>query len=346
MLPFPLNWKIELILHFQMKEEQEIYIADPFVIQIHLNKKCSLRCSYCYLRGVKEDYLNFEHLKFFLTSFNLLAKKHKFSLHINLTGGDLFFHPEIDELCQYIYQSPSIKRISLMVNTLWHKDAYKIVLALKDKLDVIQVNIDVISSRIDDVRFLKENNIKTVIKIMLARNNDTERQIKIARELQKINPEILISIDRFCPQSVDEYKQMLSHMELFDFIKKLKKEFSLFITDDPLVESILRPKKVKTFGTDQESAMYGCIIPSGGLAVFPSGKIKLCARIPQFETNLNIKNFNLIRYIQTFGYISSLVKEKCIGCNFIELCNGGCVATSYNLTKNFTRDAQCMKNIF
>lgn len=120
----------------------------------------------------------------------------------------------------------------------------------------------------------------------------------------------------------------------------------MFITDDPLVESILRPKKVKTFGTDQESAMYGCIIPSGGLAVFPSGKIKLCARIPQFETNLNIKNFNLIRYIQTFGYISSLVKEKCIGCNFIELCNGGCVATSYNLTKNFTRDAQCMKNIF
>ena len=197
-----------------------------------------------------------------------MVKKHKFSLHINLTGGDLFFHPEIDELCQYIYQSPSIKRISLMVNTLWHKDAYKIVLALKDKLDVIQVNIDVISSRIDDVRFLKENNIKTVIKIMLSRNNDTERQIKIARELQKINPEILISIDRFCPQSVDEYKQMLSRMELFDFIKKLKKEFSLFITDDPLVESILRPKKVKTFGIDQESAMYGCIIPSGGLAVF------------------------------------------------------------------------------
>ena len=107
-------------------------------------------------------------------------------MHINLTGGDLFFHPEIDELCQYIYQSPSIKRISLMVNTLWHKDAYKIVLALKDKLDVIQVNIDVISSRIDDVRFLKENNIKTVIKIMLSRNNDTERQIKIARELQKL----------------------------------------------------------------------------------------------------------------------------------------------------------------
>lgn len=324
-----------------MKEEQKICIADPFVIQIHLNKKCSLRCPYCYLRGAKDGYLNIEHLKKFLTSFDLLAKKHKFNLHINLTGGDLFFHPEIEQICRYVYQYPSIERISLLVNTLWHKNAHKIILALKDKLDVIQVNVDVISSRIDDIKFLKENNIKTVTKIMLARNNDIERQIKNARKLQKSNPEILISVDRFCPQSVDEYKYVLNHNELVDVIKKLKTEFLLFITDDPLVESLTNKK-----ANISSSGMYGCIIPSGGLALFPDGKIKLCARIPKFETNFNIKNFNLLRYIQKFKYINGIIKEKCTNCNFVKLCNGGCVATSYNLTKRFTRDAQCVKNFF
>lgn len=324
-----------------MEEEQKICIADPFVIQIHLIKKCSLRCSYCYLRSAKDDYLNIEHLKKFLTSFSLLAKKYKFNLHINLTGGDLFFHPEIEQICRYVYRCSSVERISLLINTLWHKDAHKIILALKNKLDVIQVNIDVISSRIDDVKFLKENNIKTVAKIMLARNNNIERQIKNARKLQKSNPEILISVDRFCPQSIDEYKYVLNHQELIDVIKKLKKEFLLFITDDPLVES-LTSKKANILN----GGMYGCIIPCGGLAVFPDGKIKLCARISQFETNFNIKNFNLLKYIQTFEHINDIIKEKCTNCNFVKLCNGGCVATSYNLTKKFTRDAQCVKNIF
>ncbi|MEK9147489.1 MAG: SPASM domain-containing protein [Patescibacteria group bacterium] len=325
-----------------MNKVQEIYIANPFVVQIHLNKKCFLGCSYCYLRNIKDSYINTEHVKKFLANLNLLAKRHKFNLHINLTGGDLFFHPKIDQICQDIYHIPSVGSISLMVNTLWHKKAYKIVLALKDKLDAIQVNIDVISSRIDDVKFLKENNIKTVVKVMLAKNNDMNQQVEIAKKIQEINPGILVGVDRFCPQSAGDRKYMLSRQELVKAIKRLKKEFFLFITDDPLVESIIN-KPSDIVDIDQ-NVMRGCIIPNGGLAIFPDGKIKLCARIPQFETGFNIKNFNLIKYIQTFKHVSGMVKEKCAGCNFIQLCNGGCVATSYSLIDNFTRDAQCMKN--
>lgn len=328
-----------------MEEEQKICIANPFIVQIHLNKKCSLKCSYCYLRGVGDDYLSFTDLNFFLNSFNPFFKKHKLFLAVSIVGGDLFFHPDVYKICQYVYKKESVKHISLLVNTLWHKDAYKIILMLKNKLDAVQVNTDVIESRVEDIKFLKDNNVKTIVKIMLAKNNDTERQVKIAKRLRKINPKILVSVDRFCAQSESEYKNVLSRKELFDVIEKLKKEFSLFITDDPLVKSFLA-KKARHVNDNQCNAMQGCIIPSGGLAVFPSGDIKLCARIPQFETDFNIKNFNLIKYIQRFRYVKNEIKKNCSGCNFEELCDGGCVATSYNLAKKFTNDAQCVKNHF
>ena len=325
-----------------MSKAQEIYIANPFVVQIHLNKRCSLACSYCYLRNVKGGYINTEYVKKFLTKLGLFAQKHNFKIHINLTGGDLFFHPKIEQICQDIYQNASIKSISLLVNTLWYKKAYKIVLMLKNKLDAIQVNIDLISSRIDDIKFLKKNNIKTIVKIMLAKNNDIERQIKIAKGLQKVNPEIVVSVDRFCPQSASDYGYMLNCQELIKKIEMLKRDFSLFITDDPLVESIIN--KTSDIINDDQNIMRGCIIPNGGLAIFPDGKIKLCARIPQFETGFNIKNFDLIKYIQTFDYISNTINKKCAGCNLVQLCDGGCVATSYSLNNNFSRDAQCVKN--
>lgn len=105
-------------------------------------------------------------------------------------------------------------------------------------------------------------------------------------------------------------------------------------------------KKTSCVDDNQWDEMRGCIIPNGGLAVFPSGDIKLCARIPQFETGFNIKNFNLIKYIQGFRYIKNEIKKNCSGCNFEELCDGGCVATSYNVAKKITNDAQCMKNHF
>lgn len=321
---------------------KEVYIADPFVIQAHLNKKCSLKCSYCYLRDIRDSYLDFADLKKFLDSFDVLVEKHKLALAVSLVGGDLFFHPKVYQICQYVYEKESVKHVSLLVNTLWHKDAYKIILMLRSKLDAVQVNIDVIGSRIEDISFLKENKVKTIVKIMLAKNNDMERQIKIAKRLQKINPKILVSVDRFCPQSVGDYKNVLNQKELLNILKKLKKEFSLFITDDPLVESIIN-KPSDVVETDQ-NVMRGCIIPNGGLAVFPDGKIKLCARIPQFETEFNIKNFNLIKYIQAFKYIKNEILQNCLGCNFIELCAGGCFATSYNLVKKFANDVQCMKS--
>lgn len=162
---------------------KEICIANPFVVQVHLNKKCSLKCSYCYLRGVRDDYLSFTNLKKFLNSFKSFFKNNKLVLAVSIVGGDLFFHPDVYKICQYVFKKESVKHVSLLVNTLWHKDAYKIILMLKSKLDAVQVNIDMIESRVEDIKFLKDNNVKTIIKIMLAKNNDIKRQIKIAKYL-------------------------------------------------------------------------------------------------------------------------------------------------------------------
>ena len=129
--------------------------------------------------------------------------------------------------------------------------------------------------------------------------------------------------------------------KLIIIIKKLKSEFPFLITDDPLVTTILNSTIIKT---DKKEYIQGCIIPNGGIAIYPDINIKLCSRISNFDTTFNLKNFDLVKYIKKFNYINKIKIKKCSNCKFFSICQVGCLATSYIKNKKYSKDIQCIRN--
>jgi MoaA/NifB/PqqE/SkfB family radical SAM enzyme len=86
---------------YGQKMMETVTIGDPFVVQINLTTRCTLRCPYCYLRNTKVSSIDINSLKLFLLKFKKWTQDYNFQLHINLTGGDLWLYPEIKEICEF-----------------------------------------------------------------------------------------------------------------------------------------------------------------------------------------------------------------------------------------------------
>jgi len=255
-------------------------------------------------------------------------------------GGDLWLHPEIFQILKYTHDLSHVAHIYLAVNNLWSKEARLYLQQFKDKIGGVQLNIDALEGRFDDLLFLQENKIPAGVKIVLTKQHNIKQRIKMAQRLNRLCPDLLIFVDRLCPQSLEEYKYALSLEELKETISILGKTFKHFRSEDPLVKTLLLlNKKEATRLKDDE--IGGCVIPNGGLAVYPDGKIKLCSRVSSFDTGYNIRNFDLLDYISKFGYLREK-RVRCKLCNFFPSCQGGCPATSFAKENKFSRDLHCL----
>jgi len=324
----------------------KIFIGDPFIIQFNLTNKCISKCSYCYLKKEKDNNINFQDLKKFLLKFQKWAAIYGFKMHVNLTGGDLWLHPEIGEICDFIYAQDYIKKISLLINSLWFPGSREIITRLRKKIDVVQINTDIVQNSLNDILFFKRENISVAAKIMLSGHNtynNIDKQVEIIQQLKKIHHQLLVSVDRFCPYTRKDCGYVLENDALIRTIKKIKDKFTFFISDDPLVNTILSRSKEKII-KNTPNFLYACIVPNGGLAVYPNGSIKLCSRLPTHQTGFDIKNFHLLNYLQKFSSIRDTIIEQCSGCKFFYPCGGGCLATSYCKNNKFMKDINCLRN--
>jgi len=260
-------------------------------------------------------------------------------------------HSEIEKICNFVYSQKFISKISLLINDLNYKKAKEIILGLKDKIDVVQVNLALMSERKEDLAFLAENDIKSVVKLMLSKSVDISNQIKIANSLKEAHPGLLISIDRFCPLNRSDYKNVLSLDSFLRVIRKIKLIFgSSFITDDPVIKTISyleakSNKRARNLDLVGLNCISGCIVPNGGFAVYPDGDIKLCSRMSGFNTGFNVDNFDLLEYLKKFYYIQEIRKNNCGKCKLFNLCLGGCIATSYAKNNLINKDAHCLENL-
>ncbi len=322
-----------------MPNKLEISIGNPFIIQFNLLKRCIFNCPYCYLKHQRSDaiFLFSDYKKFFdkLDKYN---KEYGLTYKLNITGGDIWYHPEINKILKFSFDKKYVIKIALLINSLWHKDSKKIVLSIKDKIGLIQLNIDS-KNLFDDIGFLDKNNIKSAIKIFLSKDEKYfQKQIKILKSVIEKNQKIIISLDRLCPIDNNQKKEMLSNSELIKkivFLQRITK--NLISVDDPLLKSLIYDK----INTKFKIGLKGCIIPNGGVAIYPNGDIKLCSRIPSFQTGFNTRNFELVKYINKYISIRQNRLKKCCKCEYFDSCQGGCPATSYYLTKKF-QDINCL----
>lgn len=304
---------------------------------------CGLGCEYCYLRKEITQKISLGDLIKFLQKFEKYCVEYNFLVDINFMGGDVWFHPEISEIIEYAYNLWFVNHINLAVNSMWSSEGRMCVQKFKDKIFCVQFNLSLLEECYEDLFFLQKEGIRSAVKIVLTKQQNIKREIRIVQRLSFLIPELLIFIDRLCPQTVEECKYALSTVEFQETITMLTKLFKHFYTEDPLAKTFLMLIKQKRVNDLGKNELHGCAIPGGGISIYPDGEIKLCSRISSFDTGFNIQNFDLLKYLGKFDYIRERRTSKCKKCKFFILCKGGCPATSYIKNNGFSRDLHCLK---
>jgi len=320
-----------------------IILGSPYLVQVNALTRCFFGCSYCYL---KNFYLNTDYFlpladyRRFLDKFSTYHSNYGLDLRVDLTGGDLWLHPEYGQIIEETVKRNYITKIGLMVNSLWHKQARQAIKKIGKKLVTVQLNIDAYLKDTNDadIEFLLKENIPTGIKILLSKNGDYFKfQLKILRRLNKKYPDLKVSVDRLCPTNESQIQQVIVGSEMEKRLEKVKSVNAQFVTEDPLLSA--KRKIIEC----EEDDLVGCSIPNGALTLYPDGKVKLCARIPSFETGFTIDNFDLLDYVGEMDWVIKARSKGCDGCALIARCRGGCPATSfiYNGGK-IGRDINCV----
>lgn len=327
-----------------MKTKQ-VLIANPYYVQLHLLKDCIFNCSYCYLKNCEDgSRLKVNQIKKLLRQFTTYYQNYGLQTHINLTGGDIWLYQNLERILELLDKLPAVISYSLLINSLWHKKSMTLIKKYRQKISLVQLNIDALRKRPDDLTFFEQNKLRCVVKIMLSRNEPYYRQqLNTLKMLIKIHPEMQVSVDRLCPISANQANQTLSTVELKQKLHEiLAITKNIFIVDDPLLKSYLLTERL--LKTSPENAWTGCVIPSGGLAIYPNGQVKLCARLPIIDTGFTIDNFVLDQYIEGFASIRQQQLAPCPKCKYKNACQGGCPATSYIDKRIITKDKQCWLN--
>jgi radical SAM protein with 4Fe4S-binding SPASM domain len=261
-------------------------------------------------------------------------------INVTLTGGDLWLHPEYESIIRETAERDFVNRIVLMTNSLWHKEARRVIKKVKKKLARVHLNIDAYSkdSHDEDIEFLLNEGISVGVKVLLSKNNAYfESQIKILERLAKKYPNLKVAVDRLCPIEKTQLGQVVVGSEMQKMLKRVKSIGAKFITEDPLLAAERKIIECR------EDDLTGCPIPNGALTLYPDGKVRLCARIPDFETGFTIDNFDLLDYVKKMDWVVKARTKGCEGCPLLARCRGGCPATSfiYNGDK-VGRDINCL----
>lgn len=151
---------------------KESYI-NPLQVTIEVTDKCNLRCKHCYLEAScnNKDYLSWNQINHLMDS---LRENHVLS--IELTGGELFIHPNafeiIDKACKNFAQ------VAILTNgTILPENILNLLINNKDKI-VISVSIDSTHPDIHDkFRGVKGSFEKTCHNVKLMTSNGLKVRI-------------------------------------------------------------------------------------------------------------------------------------------------------------------------
>jgi radical SAM protein with 4Fe4S-binding SPASM domain len=328
-------------------------ILKPFVIQWHLLPDCDYSCSYCYLKKFKikqivDWELIFEVIKKF--------KEYRNDLTINLTGGDPFYHKDIDAIIRKL-DSNDIK-INILGNPITEQT--KPIIERNAKfINNYQLSFDGYGNghknnrgdqkiyRIwDSISELNKLRIKTNIMFTLSRINKDE----IIEAFQKTYNQGIyyFSFSRLVPTSRSNFKEMLDKAEMkivlneiFDFLVE-HDNYNLDFKENLWKLMFFENQLYKPNANE----ISGCGIGYSSFSIMPDGNIYPCSRLP-IQIG-NIKNDALSDLLETNPLLTKFRDknqyEKCKHCELVEVCRG-CPAISYAITGSpFNSDPQCWKN--
>lgn len=277
------------------KDPKGIWINKEYLVQLNLTGDCHLNCEFCYMTAHKKEYLNLDKIKLLWNNLRKYSKKEKIEYRVNLTGGDIFLHSNWKGIARFLAKEGTVTAIDPLINTFWNDDQLELLEILKEKINFVQLNSDVVTER--DIMAVKNINKKVILKIALYKGN-TKKKIERLKQLSEKFDNIIISIDLIIPQKSCKGKKedylIFNMAELNHEIRRLKQIFGDKLW---LLSTTVKREYLKQ--------VYYCPVPFGGMYVMPNNKIVPCSRYSHLETGFNIANFDLFDYVAKYNRLCS-----------------------------------------
>ena len=336
------DYKLTLITSEQVAEKREEFNEKesyyPKAASVEITNACNLKCLHCYgdfgtpLRAYT---MTFEKIRKIFDDLNDVGIE-----IVELTGGDITMHPQINDIIKYALSLNFIKIALLTNGVLLKEDTLKLIIDNKERV-VVQIDLhslndnylswftgvkDTIVPICNNIVLLSENGVTMRVAVMVTQHNINELE-HIADWIYHLNNATLgVGIVSKMGRAKENDELVLNDdniMLLNDIIIRIQEKYKNFL-------SII---------DDFDNAKSNCGCLSSAIAVTPKGKLKLCAMDTgeYFDIglgNLSDKSIKTIYddnkdFIKKFTNIKApqVDTEQCKDCEHIAFC-GKCLLRS------------------
>lgn len=321
------------------------------VLQWHITHKCNLRCLHCYQEDYKND-LSYNQIKKIFFDYLEFLKVNKYKGHINITGGEPFFHQDFFDVID-LFEENNVTFGILTNGTLLDEEIIKKLSRYK-KLSFIQISLDG-NKRIHDsirgkgnfkkairgIRLLNESNIQSMVAFTAHKKNinSLKSVIKLAKK-EKVK---VFWADRLIPTNTCE--DILSTKQFIKMAQLMVKESIKASKDKKCVTDIRANRALMFIGGS--NSVYHCSAGTTLLTILANGDLLPCRRMPIVigstldKTILELCNESKVIKKLKFNEIP----KECEKCYKVSKCRGGLKCLSYAVTGILcSKDINCPNN--
>lgn len=251
----------------------------PQFITVEITDKCHMKCEHCYVEASNKNY-NHMHLDTFKSIVDYAQDMGIRRLEI--TGGEIFLHPQIDDILKYVFKNFKREIYILTSGTLVSNDFYNILFPyIKEERISLQVSLDgpphfhdkfrgVDGSFNAAISFLK--NISDLgFNVYVSTTISSQSLVEIEELIEKVKKEGLPNI-RFgkvmdLGNATENNVKVLDRKEFNEIITKMKNKY-----DDENFKVMF----LDTIPKDEHGEYCSCGAGSNMLAVKCDGEIMPC----------------------------------------------------------------------
>ena len=305
-------------------------------IYLLLTERCNLQCDYCIRGDKKNKDVSLEKLK-------LILQKNDFSKdQVLLTGGEPLLHERFEEIvciCLENFKYVAVNTNGLLLNQ--NEIVKNSRIHYQISLDGEEIEHDNLRGEgtyekiLSNLKMLDKNKISYNVASVINKSNynEIEKLIPVLFELKnmkywKVEPQLPFGCG-FQAQCVDveEWNRLVDLLiSKTPFRLKIKKLFDFSAVDKLSKEKReeLKKRKLSNCGSCKQK-----------IYIYPDFMVYPCTCLKDFPLG-NIEEDNLYSILNSakakiFSEYKINQHSKCLKCEYLDICRGGCIGCSYNI---------------
>ena len=319
-------------------------------IYILLTNNCNLSCSHCIRSDKSNTTLSKQEIEILLSNIDFSNN------HIVLTGGEPSLHPAFNYVIDEI--SKRAKKITICTNGInnYYFEAIKNShIHLQFSIDGSRQyhnkirGLDSFDKIIENIQLAQKYGISHSISTVVNKTNINSIN-KMLNELKEIVKSGYVRFNTQMNFGNSSEKDILTIEEWNSFVDSVQDiEFPVQIRADKLfnfeaVEKLSRDE----LAILSKNAVKNCGTCTHKVYIYPDLNVYPCTCLDSFPIgNLTKNSLDKILLSEAsknfINYLPEL-EETCMECEYLELCNGGCIGTAFHKYKEFGHgDPRCPK---